>query len=209
MKKILFTMLIGIIVVSCNDKVVNKETNHKIEILKNENKKDGKLKHDNLEKLASEWDFMKVDIENFPVAEETSFDTYDESYNENHPVARVYTKLSKEQVRKLGLEKWLQNGSDVSVNYELAYSDDFKTFVFTYKSGEMELKTTMVTFDKNFKRIDEIEVAFDEIAESWLWTKSEIDKNQITVIDYNETGGDTVTTKSIYKISQEGKFVKQ
>ena len=43
---------------------------------------------------------------------------------------------------------------DISVNYELPYSENFRTFVFTFQDGEMELKTFMVTFDKKFNKID-------------------------------------------------------
>lgn len=208
-KKTLFAIIFGITIVSCNKKAPKKENSEKTEIAVQKKEQPTKSTPEKVKKLSSEWDFMNVDVENFPVAEETSFDTYDESYRENHPDGKVYTKLSKEQVRKLGLEKWLQNASDVSVNYELPYSTDFKTFVFTYQEGEMELRTKMVTFDKNFKKIDELEIAYDEIAESWMWTKSEIDKNQITVTEYNESSGETETTKTIYQINKQGKFVKQ
>lgn len=150
---------------------------------------------------------MKVDVENFPVTEETSFDTYDESYRENHPDGRVYKKLKKEQIQKLGLQDWLKNGTDISVNYELPYSENFRTFVFTFQDGEMELKTFMVTFDKNFKKIDTLQIAYDEIAESWMWTKSEISKSKIEVKDYNESSGETEITTTIYKIDENGKFI--
>ena len=96
---------------------------------------------------------------------------------------------------------------DISVNYELPYSENFRTFVFTFQDGEMELKTFMVTFDKNFKKIDTLQIAYDEIAESWMWTKSEISKSKIEVKDYNESSGETEITTTIYKIDENGKFI--
>ncbi len=199
-------LFIATIIVSCNEKAPKKENFEKTEIVVQKTEEPGKSIPET-EKPSSEWDFMKVDVENFPVTEETSFDTYDESYRENHPDGRVYTKLKKEQIQKLGLQDWLKNGTDISVNYELPYSENFRTFVFTFQDGEMGLKTFMVTFDKNFKKIDKLQIAYDEIAESWMWTKSEISKSKIEVKDYNESSGETEITTTIYKIDENGKFV--
>lgn len=207
MKKKLFAIIITTIIVSCNEKAPKKENSEKTEIAVQKNEQPEKSILET-EKPFSEWGYMKVDVENFPVTEETSFDTYDESYRENHPDGRVYTKLKKEQIQKLGLQDWLKNGTDISVNYELPYSENFRTFVFTFQDGEMELKTFMVTFDKKFKKIDELQIAYDEIAESWMWTKSAISKNKIEVKDYNESSGETEITTIIYKLDENGKFVK-
>lgn len=207
MKKKLFAIIITTIIVSCNEKAPKKENSEKTEIAVQKNEQPEKSIIET-EKPSSEWDYMKVDVENFPVTEETSFDTYDESYRENHPDGRVYTKLKKEQIQKLGLQDWLKNGTDISVNYELPYSENFRTFVFTFQDGEMELKTFMVTFDKKFKKIDELQIAYDEIAESWMWTKSAISKNKIEVKDYNESSGETEITTTIYKLDENGRFVK-
>lgn len=65
----------------------------------------------------------------------------------------------------------------------------------------------MVTFDKKFKKIDELQIAYDEIAESWMWTKSAISKNKIEVKDYNESSGETEITTVTYKLDENGKFV--
>jgi|GEM_PF-755603 len=207
MKKKLFAIIITTIIVSCNEKAPKKENSEKTEIAVQKNEQPEKSILET-EKPSSEWGYMKVDVENFPVTEETSFDTYDESYRENHPDGRVYTKLKKEQIQKLGLQDWLKNGTDISVNYELPYSENFRTFVFTFQDGEMELKTFMVTFDKKFKKIDELQIAYDEIAESWMWTKSAISKNKIEVKDYNESSGETEITTTIYKLDENGRFVK-
>lgn len=164
---------------------------------------------ENLAVNASNWDFMKVLVKDFPISENTSFDTYNvNSDTTNYSSKRTNISLSNDQVRKLGLEKWLQNGSVVSVNYELPYSSDFRTFVFTCQEGEMELKTKMVTFDKDFNKIDELQVAYDEIAESWLRAESEFSQSKIEVKEYNESSGETVVTTSKYRINENGKFLK-
>ena len=204
MKKIILILLFFVTVVSCKEKTQEIE---KTEIKpKNQTQPKTDLVKENSETI-DEIKFMKVDMANFPISEETSFDTYDESYRENHPDGRVYTKLKKEQIQKLGLQDWLKNGTDISANYELPYSENFRTFVCTFQDGEMELKTFMVTFDKNFKKIDTLQIAYDEIAESWMWTKSEISKSKIEVKDYNESSGETEITTTIYKIDENGKFV--
>lgn len=157
-------------------------------------------------KPAQELPFKKVDVATFPVSEDTSFDTYDESYRQSHPTSRVYSPLTKEQVHKLGLQSWLKIGSNFSVNYELPYSKNFRTFVFTYQKGEMELSTVMVTFDQNNTKIDELEVAYDEIAESWLWTKSNIAKNKIEVKEYSGMDEETKITTTVYRLDKNGHF---
>lgn len=163
---------------------------------------------ENLAVNASNWDFMVVLVKDFPVSENTSFDTYNVNSDTTNYSSKFANKvLSNVQVRKLGLEKWLQNNSVVSVNYELPYSKDFRTFVFTCQEGEMELKTKMVTFDRDFNKIDELQVAYDEIAESWLQTKSEFSQSKIEVKEYNESTGKVEVTISVYRIDEKGKFV--
>lgn len=100
MKKKLFAIIITTIIVSCNEKAPKKENSEKTEIAVQKNEQPEKSIIE-AEKPSSEWSYMKVDVENFPVTEETSFDTYDESYRENHPDGRVYKKLKKEQIQKL------------------------------------------------------------------------------------------------------------
>lgn len=204
MKTIFYIFLVFTTIVSC------KEQTPKTKITEIKLKNQIQPKNDSVKekpKAVEEIKFMKVDMESFPVSEDTSFDIYDKSYRENHPVTRVYTKLKNEEIHKLGLQDWLKNGTNISVNYELPYSDIFRTFVFTFQDGEMELKTFMVTFDKNFKKIDELQIAYDEIAESWMRTKSEITKDKIEVIEHNESSGEAEITTTLYKINKKGKFI--
>lgn len=72
---------------------------------------------------------------------------------ENHPDGRVYTKL-KNKIQKLGLKIGLKNGMDISVNYELPYSENFRTFVFTFQDEENGTPYLWWLFDKKFNKID-------------------------------------------------------
>jgi len=202
--KLIFIFLPLFTIVSCKEKTQKLE---KVTIAVPKPTQTENPSPEKVEPPSSAWDFMNVAVEKFPVSEATSFDTYDASYRENHPAARVYRKLKRAQIEKLGLQDWLKNGTNVSVNYELPYSENFRTFVFTYQDGEMELKTVMVTFDQNFKKIDALQIAYDEIAESWMRTKSVISKNTIEVSDYNESSGETEITTTRYSITQTGKLV--
>ena len=174
--KTFFILLLTII--SCKEKRQN------IDEVKITLQKPVKIESRKSEKVqnSSEWNFMKVNIESFPVSEKTSFDTYDNFHRTNSPVARVYRRLTKEQIKKLGNLNLRKGGNgeitNVSINYELPYSQNFKTFVFTYQDGEMELNTFMITFDKKYNLIDKLQIAYDEIAESWLMTNSKIYKNK-------------------------------
>ncbi|OVE59914.1 hypothetical protein [Chryseobacterium mucoviscidosis] len=96
MKKNILILLFFITVVSCKEKTQEIE---KTEIKpKNQIQPKTDLLKENSDAI-DEIKFMKVDMANFPISEETSFDTYDESYRENHPDGRVYKKLKKNKYK--------------------------------------------------------------------------------------------------------------
>lgn len=146
--------------------------------------------------------FLKTKIKSLPVLEISSFDNHTrEDISEG--IAR---KLTDQKIQRLGLQHWAAQGHSVFLNYELLYPGNFKVFVFTLE-GEMELITSMVTFDKNLNKIDELRVAYDEVAESWLRVKSKISRNKIEVRTIDESSGKTVVKTKIYKISESGHFL--
>ena len=93
--------------------------------------------------------------------------------------------------------------------YEIPFSKNFKTFVFSYFENENELKTLALTFDKNFKKIDQLLIAYDEIAESASSTQSELTQDRIIVMDRDYLSDPTVITKTSYAIKPNGSILKE
>jgi len=116
--------------------------------------------------------------------------------------------LSKEQVELLQLNKKIKEGESFKINYRINLSDKFNTIVISYQLGENELYTVLINYDENYKIIDSIEIAYDEIAESFLRKESEISKLEIKVKDTDSSSGETKTKVSIYKIQLDGKLLK-
>jgi hypothetical protein len=133
--------------------------------------------------------------------------------------------LTDEQVRQLKLVTKIDvyegssqiGGSGFLLNYKLNLSDNFYALVVSYQLSEMELFTSIITYDKEYNIIDLLMIAYDEIAESWFRTESIIYKDHIIVensgpVMNEETGypSDEYQTKKVnYKIEKNGTFTKQ
>lgn len=74
---------------------------------------------------------------------------------------------------------------------------------FSNTENEHELITHLINIDKNGNIIDTLNIAYDEIAESWSKTTSALQKEQITVTDFHD--GDP-TQENSYKIDDKGYF---
>lgn len=196
MRKTIFIFLSLETIISCRektDRLPNKENQGLTEVQAALN-----------DSIHAPFSFMKVPMEALPVHENTNFRNFDEAYRKKHHPARIYTKLTDEQVEKLGLQKWLESGKNVTVNYQLSYPGNFKTFVFTYQEKERKLNTMMVTFDKNYKKLDELLVAYDGSSESTTTTTSSISHTNIVVKNfYRSTRGSEITNTS-YLIRETG-----
>ena len=78
--------------------------------------------------------------------------------------------------------------------------------VISYYQGEHELFTTLLNIGKNDQIIDQLNIAYDEIAESAFRKTSSIDQNRIVVEDWNYMTDEPTKTLTTYRISKEGKF---
>ena len=135
-----------------------------------------------------------------PFLDSTNFD--------NHKADKL---LTKRQIKRLGLDQVLKidpyayENSKIGVNYILDLSQDFKSIVFYYYFFDHEMSSILVNYSSDFKVIDHKMVAMDEIAESILRTESLIEKDKITITNYqflNETFKET----EIVKIQADGKI---
>lgn len=201
MRKIVFNFLLLGTVISCQEKIQNSENK--------ENQYINEAQAARNDSVNAQFSFMNVPMEELPVSETTRFETINEAYRKKHPSARVYTKLSNEQVEKLGLQKWLKFGKNVTVNYQLSFPGNFKTFVLTYLDRDSELKTLMVTFDTNYKKIDELLVAYDGSPGISNSTTSSISSSNISVRNVYRASRRSEIINSSYLIRETGKFEKR
>ncbi|MGJ1283668.1 hypothetical protein ACR79P_06595 [Sphingobacterium spiritivorum] len=136
-----------------------------------------------------------IPVKQLPVTDSTNFDNY-----------KPATKQNPELIEKINLKKAIEDATDFNINYSIPFSEKFETVVVTYHKGEMELCTSMLTVDKNYKIIDILPVAYDEVAESAFRKISTIEKGKITVEDWNYMQEEPTKETHIYTLQENGKF---
>ncbi|WP_164110162.1 MULTISPECIES: hypothetical protein [unclassified Sphingobacterium] len=58
------------------------------------------------------------------------------------------------------------NAEYFRLGFKVSFSENFHAIVITYRDGEHELITTLVTLDKSGYIIDQLDIANNEVAES-------------------------------------------
>jgi len=137
-------------------------------------------------------------IRNFPITDSTTFDNFEKSGIRDNG----FLKSIKFDPRR-------KDATNFRLNYKIPFSENFTSVVITYKGGENELFTILLTVDKNDKIIDKLEIAYDEIAESAFRKTSKIEKDKIVVTNSNWM----IEEKPIFKdetyvLDKTGKFEK-
>lgn len=137
-------------------------------------------------------------IRNFPITDSTTFDNFEKSGIRDNG----FLKSIKFDPRR-------KDATNFRLNYKIPFSENFTSVVITYKGGENELFTILLTVDKNDKIIDMLEIAYDEIAESAFGKTSKIEKDKIVVTNSNWM----IEEKPIFKdetyvLDKTGKFEK-
>lgn len=140
--------------------------------------------------------FPKIPTLSFPMVDSTNFDNYKDK-------AGIKDDLF---IQEIGFQKKNPNAENIRLRYRLRFSDQYYSSVISYRNGEHELFTTLVNTNENKKIIDQLNIAYDEIAESALRKLSAIDQNKIIVEDWNYMNEEPIKKTSTYKISKEGKF---
>lgn len=147
----------------------------------------------------SEFTFLESAPERkLPLIDSTNFDNFSSK-----------KFLSQSQLELIQSKKIADNSENLVVNYKLNLSENFKTFIFTYNKGEMELFSTLVNYDNNYKFISKLDISYDEIAESWFRTESKINHKEIIVNKLNYTEETEKSNKTVYKILENGLIVKK
>jgi hypothetical protein len=144
----------------------------------------------------------KLKTVSLPYRDSTSYD--------NLPNRSADNKLTESEARQLKLRTkkiCTRGGDEFTLNYKVNLSNKFHAIVISYKLGDHNLFTKLITYDKEYNVIDMLDIAFDEIAESWSSSKSTIYKNRIVVEDYNYADIPEVEI-SEWRVEPDGKFVK-
>ncbi|WP_312818803.1 hypothetical protein [Kaistella carnis] len=139
--------------------------------------------------------FPDLPNKSFPLIDSTNFDNYQNLGIKND----LFFK--KIQFKKDQPE--IQNSR---LRYQLHFSEKFQSVVISYYQGEHELFTTLVNISENDQIIDQLDIAYDEIAESAFRKTSSINQNKIVVEDWNYMNDEPIKTITTYQISQKGKF---
>ncbi len=133
----------------------------------------------------------KYSVKELPHTDSTNFDNYKDT-----PI------LTKEQSKLLKLEK-IEPDKNVTfrINYRLNISPNFKSIVVSYFPNEQELFTVLINYTNSFDIVDFKTIAYDEIAEGFIKTKSYISKDKFEVVQRDESSGrpEIRTTKFEFK----------
>ncbi|GIM61227.1 hypothetical protein CAPN008_12770 [Capnocytophaga canis] len=127
----------------------------------------------------------------FPKKEQTNADNYD-----------LLPALSANQARLL-LSGLFPDAENFKRVYSVPFSDDFTSVVVAFQQGEHQFSTILFNLDKNNQIVDYLLIAYDEIAESAVFTESVLHKNSIVV---RKEFYENVITFT-YEISPKGEFV--
>lgn len=194
MKKIIITFFLMILMTSCGKLKKNNVSSDRkiIEDKQNQDANSLKTKSNEIKTLSY---IEHLSEKKLPLKDSTNFDSF-----------RRNQILSKKEIRELKLDTKFKNITNFQLRYKVNLSDHFKSVVLTYERGEMELLTYLINYDENFKIIDVLNIAYDEIAESVISTRSTINKNKITVENINWANEKPEIETSIYIIKSNGKF---
>ena len=140
--------------------------------------------------------FPDLPNKSFPLIDSTNFDNY------NHQQGIKNDLFFK----KIQFKKDQPEIQDSRLRYQLHFSEKFQSVVISYYQGEHELFTTLVNIGENDQIIDQLDIAYDEIAESAFKKTSSINQNKIVVEDWNYMNAEPIKTITTYQILKEGKF---
>ncbi|MFK8273194.1 hypothetical protein [Capnocytophaga canimorsus] len=127
----------------------------------------------------------------FPKKEQTNADNYDS-----------LPALNSRQARLL-LSGLFPDAENFKRVYSVPFSDDFTSVAVAFQQGEHQFSTILFNLDKNNQIIDYLLIAYDEIAESAVFTESVLNKDSIVVRKEFYENAITFT----YEISPKGEFV--
>ncbi|MCT1524364.1 hypothetical protein [Sphingobacterium hotanense] len=141
-------------------------------------------------------DLTAIPEKSLPYTDSTNFDNY-----KNDGIS------DPALVKALKFEGEFQSEQDVRIRYHLKFSDDITGLVMTYPVGEHELNTTLLLLDTALKIIDQMDIAYDEIAESAIREISLIEKEKLSIAHWNYFPDVPTVETKVYQIRKDGKLL--
>ncbi|STZ56190.1 Uncharacterised protein [Moraxella lacunata] len=144
------------------------------------------------DEFTNSFDLTTIPQKPLPLEVAIDFDNYEQ-----------FTHLNKNQAKFFaGL---YPTAKELVILGKVSYNPNITSLIMTFSNteNEHELITHLINIDKNGNIIDTLNIAYDEIAESWSKTTSALQKEQITVTDFHD--GDP-TQENSYKIDDKGYF---
>jgi hypothetical protein len=138
----------------------------------------------------------KYSLRTLPLVDSTNFDNY-----------KFETTLTNEQIKLLKLDK-VESNKDVTfcINYRLNLSPNFKSLVVSFCPNDQELVTVIINYTNSFDILDLETIAYDEIAESFIKTKSVISSDNIEVTQRDESSGRPEIKTTNFEIKHDGQI---
>ncbi len=135
-------------------------------------------------------DLNTIPTKSLPLKVEINFDNYQSLIKLNRTQAKFFAGLypNVEEIYLLG-----------KVNYQTSFTN----LIVSFKTGE-EISTELITIDKDNNIIDNMMIAYDEVADSSHRAIGSLQKDYIIVQHYYM---DELVNKSIHKIDNQGYFL--
>lgn len=140
-----------------------------------------------------------IDVKEVPYNDSTDFFSVDGQEPLNEDLKRL---LSLSKVYNPKHEDEIYN--KIWLRYRVDISDNFNALVISHHLGTAELETQLVTYTNDYKIIDFVTIAYDEVAESCFRKKSLIEGNKITVTHHDFCTNAAGTDATKYIIDENG-----
>ncbi len=137
----------------------------------------------------------KLSIRNFVITDSTNFDNY-----------QAQGMADDIFIKKIKFKASNSTAEHFRLRYKVPFSENFSAIVITYRDGEHELFTTLVTLDKNGNIIDQLDISYDEIAESAFRKIGKLEKDRISIQSWNYMNEVPTHEESIFTVLETGIF---
>ncbi|MFD1770438.1 hypothetical protein [Sphingobacterium suaedae] len=136
-------------------------------------------------------------IRHFPITDSTRFDNYEKSGIPDHGL-----------LKKINFDPRRKDATHFRLHYTVPFSKNFSAVAVSYRGGENELFTILITVNQEGRIIDKLEIAYDEVAESAFSKTSRIEKDAIWVTSANWMSEVPIFETQLYSVESDGTFQK-
>lgn len=195
---ILLTIIGGVVTLSCSNTgkqaVATKEVSEKT---------DGTETDEGIQEptvsghhRVEEYNIVKsLPVKNFVIIDSTNFDNY-----------QVEGVSDDAFIKKIKFQTSNSTAAHFRIRYSVPFSENFSAIVITYRDGEHELITTLVTLDKDGHIIDQLDIAYDEVAESAFSKVGKLEKDRISVQSWNYMNEVPTHEETVFLVLETGRL---